>query len=95
MGGRSLGVFGSLPLLRGDSFREDRIFWTVLLIFLAINTILPVFCQWNYRSDVLEQIMIGREWCLASNRHPSFPTWLVQIFWLALNRTEVTPYLAA
>lgn len=87
---RTVSSEASMPLRQGN-----QIFWKVLLFFLLLGTLLPAICQHNFRTDILEQIMIGREWVLGSNKHPALTTWIAQIFWEFTGRADFAPYAAS
>jgi hypothetical protein len=78
-----------------DATAARRIFWSAALAFAALTTLLPPLCFPTFRSDVLEQIIIGREWVLGSAKHPALTTWIMQVFWVVLGGSSFAPSLAA
>lgn len=78
-----------------EKSRISLILWGSITLFCLIEVFLPPFCIWNFREDLLEQIMIGREWVLTSNKHPALTTWIAQIFWVGTNHSDYALYLAS
>lgn len=83
----------TIPALEPRSAR--RIFWLSAASFAVLTALLPPLCFPTFRSDVLEQIVIGREWVLGSAKHPAFTTWIMQIFWVGLGGSRFAPSIAA
>ena len=78
-----------------DARSARRIFWISALSFVALTAILPPLCFPTFRSDVLEQIVIGREWVQGSSKHPALTTWIMQVFWVGLGGSRFAPSIAA
>lgn len=74
---------------------DSLIYWLILLPYLLLGVIVPTITQWCFRSDVLEQIVIGREWVIGSFKHPTMTTWIIEIFWQLLGPLPFVPYLAS
>lgn len=78
-----------------DVAKARAIFWASAGSFAVLTAILPPLCFPTFRGDVLEQIVIGREWVLGSSKHPAMTTWIMQIFWAGLGGSRFAPSIAA
>lgn len=78
-----------------DPRSARRIFWVAALSFVALTAIMPPLCFPSFRSDVLEQIVIGREWVQGSSKHPALTTWIMHVFWVALGGSRFAPSICA
>lgn len=78
-----------------DPRSARRIFWVVALSFATLTALLPPLCFPTFRSDVLEQIVIGREWVQGTTKHPALTTWIMQVFWVCLGGSRFAPSIAA
>lgn len=78
-----------------DARSARRLFWLGALSFAIVTALLPPLCFPTFRSDVLEQIVIGREWVLGSAKHPALTTWIMQVFWVGLGGSRFAPSIAA
>lgn len=72
-----------------------KIFWCVLLAHCAVWTLLPGLCHPGYKPDVIEQLFIGREWVLASAKHPALPAIMLETANLLTNRAFLAPFLVS
>ncbi len=70
-------------------------FWSVVLLFGLFWTFVPPVVIPNYRPDLLEMLIVGQNWVLATYKHGAFTTWLVEIFYTVFQRTSWSPYLAS
>ena len=82
------------PHLQNGSAFRDR-FWSILLLFSAFWTFVPVFVIHNYRPDVLEMIATGQNWVLATPKHGALTCWLAEIIYQLTNRAAYAPYLTS
>lgn len=78
-----------------DPRAAGRIFWACAVSFAVATAVLPPLCFPTFRGDVLEQIVIGREWVLGSSKHPAMTTWIMQVFWAGLGGSRFAPSIAA
>lgn len=85
----------SISTTNRENPRISLILWGSISLLCLIEIFLPRFCIWNFRNDLLEQIMIGREWVLTSNKHPALTSWVAQIFWVGTNHSEYALYFAS
>lgn len=77
-------------------------FWSAVLIHAVIWIVLPGFFHSGYKPDVIEQLLIGREWVLSSYRHPALPALMVEMtnelagrpFWSPFFVSQVCTVLA-
>lgn len=93
--GAAAATTGPDGVLRPESGASRRIFWLSALAFATLTAVLPPLCFPTFRSDVLEQIIIGREWVLGSAKHPALTTWIMQLFWCGLGHSTFAPSVAA
>jgi len=73
----------------------SRLFWMASLLHATVWTLLPGLLHSGYRLDVIEQLFIGREWVLASSRHPAFPMILLQSVNVVTGRAFLSPFLTS
>ncbi len=73
----------------------DVVFWRVVLIFAAFWTIAPVFVIHNFRPDLMEMLLTGQNWVLATEKHGALTCWLVESIYVASGRALWSPYLTA
>lgn len=78
-----------------DPQAARRVFWSSVACFFTVTSLLPPLCFPTFRSDVLEQIIVGREWVLGSSKHPALTTWIMQVFWIGLGGSSFAPSIAA
>lgn len=78
-----------------DARSAARIFWITALAYGGLTALLPPLCFPTFRSDVLEQIIVGREWVLGTAKHPALTTWIMQVFWTGLGGSRFAPSVAA
>jgi len=77
------------------SRREATIwFWSVALGFVGLWVLLPYLFHTGYKVDVVELQLIGKEWVLATRKHPMLPAWILETFNLLTGRSFLAPYLA-
>lgn len=81
--------------LKEEMTRLRLILWGCILVFCGVEILLTPLCQPNFRLDVLEQIMVGREWCLGTVRLPALPTWLMQIVWVITRHSDFAPFIVS
>ena len=72
-----------------------RWFWFVVVCCAAAWVALPVLFQPAYRPDVIELQLIGKEWVLATRKHPMLPAWLLETLNLLTNRAFAAPFIAS
>ncbi|MCR5358580.1 MAG: glycosyltransferase family 39 protein [Thermoguttaceae bacterium] len=72
----------------------DR-YWSVLLLFSLFWTVAPVFVIANYRPDVMEMILTGQNWVLATPKHGALTCWLLEIVYTLTGRAAAAPYLTS
>ncbi|MDR1958597.1 MAG: glycosyltransferase family 39 protein [Planctomycetaceae bacterium] len=70
-------------------------FWSVTGFFAMVWVFLPALFHSAYRPDVLELQLIGKEWVLATRKHPMLPAWILEILNILTNRAFAAPFLAA
>lgn len=70
-------------------------FWSVAGFFAVLWVLLPTLFQPGYRPDVVELQIIGREWVLASRKHPMLPAWMLEILNILTNRCFAAPFIAS
>ena len=73
---------------------SDR-YWSILLVFSLFWTVAPVFVIANYRPDVMEMILTGQNWVLATPKHGALTCWLLEIVYTLTGRAAVAPYLTS
>lgn len=69
------------------------LFWTIVPCCAAIWVLLPGLFHSGYRNDVIEIIVVGREWVSANAKHPALTAWLAEIALLLTNKAFVAPFL--
>lgn len=86
----------SFFLFRWIHFSDCRFqFWSAAIIIAFYWLFLFLLVMKNYRLDVIEQFIIGREWVFGSTKHPSLTAILLELFSLLTFRCEIAPYLLA
>ncbi|MDR1480196.1 MAG: glycosyltransferase family 39 protein [Planctomycetaceae bacterium] len=70
-------------------------FWLVVGSLATLWVILPTLFHWGYRDDALELQFIGKEWVLATRKHPMLPAWILEIINILTNRAFAAPFIAA
>jgi len=70
-------------------------FWSVVVFFAVLWVVLPTVFQPAYRPDVIELQLIGKEWVLATRKHPMLPAWFLESVNHLTNRTFAAPFLAS
>ncbi|MDR3232397.1 MAG: glycosyltransferase family 39 protein, partial [Planctomycetaceae bacterium] len=57
--------------------------------------VLPALFLSGYRPDVIELQLIGKEWVLATRKHPMLPAWILEILNILTNRAFAAPFIAS
>ena len=70
-------------------------FWSVVLAFTGLWILLPLLFHSGYKPDVIELQCIGKEWVLATRKHPMLPAWILELINIFTNRSFVAPYIAS
>ncbi len=84
-----------------DNFKDmsgwtaTGLFFTVTFFFTALWVILPTVFQPAYRPDIIELQLIGKEWVLATRKHPMLPAWMLESINFLTNRAFAAPFLAS
>ena len=73
---------------------SDR-YWSVLLLFSLFWAVAPVFVIANYRPDVMEMILTGQNWVLATPKHGALTCWLLEAVYTLTRRAAIAPYLTS
>jgi len=79
----------------GGQFRATWWFWTVVLSFAGLWVLLPLLLHSGYKTDVIEMHLIGKEWVIATRKHPNLPVWILEILNILTNRHFAAPFVAA
>ena len=88
--------FERLPPESGLSLKAaSRLFWIAMFIHVVVWTLLPGLLHFGYKPDVIEQLFIGREWVLASSRHPALPAILLELVNFVTGRAFLSPFLTS
>ena len=72
----------------------DR-YWSILLLFSLFWTVAPVFVIANYRPDVMEMILTGQNWVLATPKHGALTCWLLEVVYTLSGRAPWAPYFTS
>lgn len=72
---------------------DEREFWTITILFSILWVIVPWLFFWNDRLDVIEQFIVGREWVMATKKHPALTATLLEITSILMFRSSLAPYL--
>lgn len=78
-----------------SSWSASYRFWFVAVFFAAVWVALPTLFQPAYRPDVIELQLVGREWVLATRKHPMLPAWLLESVNLLTHRAFAAPFVAS
>ncbi|MDO5581194.1 MAG: glycosyltransferase family 39 protein [Planctomycetia bacterium] len=70
-------------------------FWGAAIVIALYWLLLCVLVMKNYRLDVIEQYVVGREWVFGSSKHPSLTALLLEVFFRITLQWEIAPYLLA
>ncbi|MDR0391149.1 MAG: glycosyltransferase family 39 protein [Planctomycetaceae bacterium] len=73
--------------------QASLIFFFVAAIYFVVWTIIPFFCEPNFRLDVTEMFLIGKEGVLATFKHPALNSIILELVYQHLGRNEIAPYL--
>lgn len=73
----------------------NRVFWLFVLIHATFWTFAPPFFSPYFRLDTAEMITIGKNWVLATYKHPAFQSWVLESLFQVTGGVDFTPYLAA
>ena len=79
----------------GGGFRATWWFWTVVLSFAGLWILLPLLFHTGYKPDVIELQFIGKEWVLATRKHPMLPAWILELINILTNRSFAAPFIAS
>ncbi|MGI5831816.1 MAG: glycosyltransferase family 39 protein [Thermoguttaceae bacterium] len=77
------------------SARASDRYLGILLLFSLFWTIAPVFVIPNYRPDVMEMILTGQNWVLATPKHGALTCWLLEVVYTLTGRAAFAPYLTS
>lgn len=75
--------------------KTDKLFWSIAGAFAVLWVLLPTFFQPGYRPDVVELQLIGKEWVLATRKHPMLPAWILEILNILTGRSFAAPFIAS
>jgi len=78
-----------------SSAEAARWFWAVVLSFAGLWILLPLLFHSGYKPDVIELQLIGKEWVLATRKHPMLPAWILELLNILTNRSFAAPYIAS
>ena len=79
----------------GGGVRATWWFWTVVLSFAGLWVLLPLLLHSGYKPDVIESQLIGKEWVLATRKHPMLPAWILELINILTDRSFAAPYIAS
>lgn len=71
------------------------LFWTIALAYGATWTLLPFFLEPNFRFDIIEMFLVGKEGVVSTSKLPALNSAILEIVYQALGRSTVAPYLLA
>lgn len=84
------------PTALGQNKRTaDEWFWPVVILYAVFWTVAPVFVIHNYRPDLMEMLLTGQNWVLATAKHGALTCWLVEIVYVLSGRASWSPYFTA
>lgn len=79
-----------------DSFMEPNFLIGLLIgAQLTFWTLAPAFTHWAPPLDVVESYMWGREWVVATFKHPSMPGWVLELSYLLTGAYGWPAYLVS
>ncbi|MDR1493371.1 MAG: glycosyltransferase family 39 protein [Planctomycetaceae bacterium] len=70
-------------------------FWSLVGFSAVLWILLPTLFHAGYRPDVIELQMVGKEWALATRKHPMLPAWILEIINILTNRAFAAPFIAS
>jgi hypothetical protein len=68
-------------------------FWKTVLLFGVVWTFAPLLFLPNYWLDTIEQIFVGKEWVLSTQKHPALTAIILHTFRSILKNAPFAPYL--
>lgn len=92
---RVLDRFQTAVALFMGFHKTDKLFWSIAGAFAVLWVLLPTFFQPGYRPDVVELQLIGKEWVLATRKHPMLPAWILEILNILTGRSFAAPFIAS
>ena len=69
------------------------LFWIIIFFHALVWVLLPTLLAPAYKPDVIELMLIGREWVWASAKHPMLPAWLLEITNILTGRCFAAPFI--
>jgi hypothetical protein len=78
-----------------SSKQAQKLFWFGALLHTFVWSLVPTFLMTSYRHDTLDLYSLGREWTLASLKHPNFPAWVLQLLNLLTDYAPGVPFFAS
>ncbi|MDO4426139.1 MAG: hypothetical protein Q4D17_10295 [Planctomycetia bacterium] len=73
----------------------NRLFWIFVSVHALFWSFVPPFFMPYFRTDTVEMFVTGKQWILATHKHPAFPGWVVEILSQITGNAPFVPYLAA
>jgi 4-amino-4-deoxy-L-arabinose transferase-like glycosyltransferase len=70
-------------------------FWSITGVCAVLWIVLPTLFHSGYRPDVIELLLIGKEWTLSTTKHPMLPAWILESINIITNRSFASPFIAA
>ena len=84
-----------MPLLDAARASPARIVLTLCLAQTLVWTLLPSLTNLALPIDVIEGYLWGREWVIATYKHPALPSWVLELSRLVTGRTGWPAYLVS
>lgn len=73
----------------------NRLFGIFVSVHALFWSFVPPFFMPYFRTDTVEMFVTGKQWILATHKHPAFPGWVVEILSQITGNAPFVPYLAA
>lgn len=77
------------------SAKAAFVFWAAALSAFLLWILMPTLLHEGYRGDVIELLLIGKEWVLSSRKHPMLPAWILETIVILTNRSFAAPFIAS
>ncbi len=90
-----ISISPSIPDSEFEPKFLNRIFWIFVSLHALFWAFVPPFFMPYFRTDTVEMLVIGKQWILATDKHPAFPGWAVEILSQIMGNAPFVPYLAA
>ncbi|MDR1485796.1 MAG: glycosyltransferase family 39 protein [Planctomycetaceae bacterium] len=73
--------------------QASLIFFLIAFVYFVVWTIIPFFAELNFRYDVIEMFLVGKEGVIATFKHPALNSIILELVYQHSPVKEIAPYL--